>query len=186
MRSSAPSPIPRPTRPGRRPSTPTTALVGRLAGLRQRARPSSRRSAPVITASWVSTSRGSPPPKWRRTLTSPASIGQLLARSRDAPLALHARAQRDLRPPRTRSTPGSTTRSSTRTPGSQRRAHGEDPHGRMDDRGHRPPDDRRRAADQLVRDPRRGARRRFGRRTSNEVIRGIPGSPANTTACRTR
>ena len=61
-----------------------------------------------------------------------------------------------------------------------RGADGEDPHGRLDAGDHRPPHD-----------PVRGLRanwwgllgerlaRRFGRCTSNEVMRGIPGSPTN-------
>ena len=66
---------------------------------------------------------------------------QLLARARAAAHAVHAGAQRDLRPA-ARRVPGLVGRRALRPrPARQRGADREDPHGRVDARDHRPPDD---------------------------------------------
>ena len=132
-------------------------LVGRLADLRQRA--SFRRGAPLGRARQAAPRRdgvaarragGAHRPLRRR--------GQLLGRPRAPPLALHARAQRDLRPP-AREAPRARRRGPLPEGAArQRGADGEDPHGRLDAGGDRPPDHRRRAAGELVRDPRRAVR----------------------------
>ena len=84
--------------------------------------------------------------------------GQLLGRARDPALAVHARAQRDLRPP-ARGVPGARRRRPLRQGAARERgADGEDPHRRLDAGDHRPPDHGHRHARQLVGAPRRGLR----------------------------
>ena len=67
-----------------------------------------------------------------------------------------------------------------------RRADGEDPHGRLDAGDHRAPDDGVGDARELVGAQGRAARQAVGRITQSEVLSGIPGSPTTTTASRTR
>ena len=132
------------------------------------------------TASCGSTSCGLPP----RDLEQHIDLGrrgrQLLGRAGAAALAVHARAQRDLRPP-ARGVPAADRPGALRQGAAgQRRADGQDPHGRLDAGDHRPPDHRARAC------ARTGAGCSASGSTScsaasrsNEVIRGIPGSPTN-------
>ena len=125
-------------------------LVGRLADLRQRAR--LREGDPLR--------RGRPDPRLdpraaagggRGTRRPPRCRRQLLDRARPPARALHARAQRDLRAAARRVSgprrPDAVREGAPR----QRRADGQDPHGRLDAGDHRPPDDHPRAARELVR-----------------------------------
>ena len=100
--------------------------------------------------------------------------GQLLGRARAPALALHARAQRDLRPP-ARDASRAVRRRALRQGAPRRRgADGEDPHDRLDAGDHRPPDDGDRAAHELV-----GARGRAARQAHRpaHVERGDPRHP---------
>ena len=96
------------------------ALVGRLERLRRRqavrGRAAHRREREAEDRR-----AGSPAGRAGEDDRSQGRRGELLGRSRAPPLALHARAQRDLRPPARRSTGTSTTRRSTRRPASSTR-----------------------------------------------------------------
>ena len=115
----------------------------------------------------------------RRTSTSPASPGTSGSGSALLHTLFTLRAQRDLRPA-AGGVPDLVGRRALR-PGAadQRRADGEDPHRRVDAGDHRPPDDRARDARELVGPARRAARHAVRRRTGNEVVSGIPGSPTD-------
>ena len=149
------------------------ALVGRLADLRPR--PRVRRQAPLRRAREDPDRRaraaaggrlGPPRPRRRRR--------QLLGRARAPPLAVHARAQRGLRPP-ARGAPGALRRRALRQGAARRRgADGEDPHRRLDAGDHRAPDDGARAAHELV-GP-RGREARQALRPADEE-RGHPRDP---------
>ena len=89
--------------------------------------------------------------------------------------ALHAGAQRDLRHAEVATTPVGRREAVPARTADQRRAAGEDPHDRVDAGGHQPPDDRHRAAGQLVR-PRKARRlqKAFGRLVDSEVDQRHP------------
>ena len=133
------------------------ALVGRLPDLR--ARSCVRRGDQDRRARQAAHRRARPDPGRDRVARRPdRRRRQLLGRARAPALALHARAQRGLRPP-ARNAPRALRRRALRQ-GATRRlgADGEDPHDRLDAGDHRAPDDRDRAADELV-----GARGRAAR-----------------------
>ena len=133
------------------------ALVGRLADLRQR--PRAGRRAPRRRRRQASARPG------RAAATRPRRQGrpdrrrrQLLARPRAPAHALHPRAQRGRRPAGA-GAPSVDGRRAVREGAPRHRgADGEDPHGRVDARDHRPSDDPVRDAGQLVRHPRQAAR----------------------------
>ena len=103
--------------------------------------------------------------------------GQLLDRPRTSPLAVHARAQRDLRPP-AREVPRPRRRDALpEGPSRERGADGEDPHRRLDAGGDRAPDDGGRPPRELVGHPRRGLRQAL--RAADEQ-RGDPRDPGLT------
>ena len=132
-------------------------------GLRtRRAREAADRRARAAAAG----ARGARRPHRRR--------GQLLGRARAAALALHARAQRDLRPPARSASRAVGRRALRQGAARRRRADGEDPHGRLDAGDHRAPDDRARAAHELV-----GPRGRAARQAHRpaDVERGDPRHP---------
>ena len=148
-------------------------LVGRLAGVRQHA--GVRRRAPDARARQAEARRAGPASGGRRAEHRPQGRRrQLLDRTRPAALAVHARAQRGLRPAARRvprdDRPAAVREGTAR----RRRADGEDPHGRLDAGDHRPSDDRPRAPDELVRPARRALRQ--ARRTRDEQ-RGDPRHP---------
>ena len=126
------------------------ALVGRLADLRQR--PGVRGSAPrpARAASSGSTRTAMLPRDLDDGARPHRRRRQLLARARAPAHALHARAQRDLRPARAPSTRLGGRRALRHGAARQRGADGEDPHRRVDAGDHRPPDDAARDARQLV------------------------------------
>ena len=103
---------------------------------------------------------------------------ELLARPRPAAHAVHARAQRDLRPA-AEGVPDLVRRQALRHGAARERGRdGEDPHGRVDARADLAPDHRVRDAGQLVGlDGILG--KHLGRLTKNEVLSGIPGSATN-------
>ena len=69
----------------------------------------------------------------------------------------------------------------------ERRAHGQDPHRRLDAGDHRPPDHRPCAADELVRASRRASPRRWsGRSPTTRCSTASPARRRTTTACPTR
>ena len=133
------------TEPGK-PATFTTArhpLVGRLAGLRQHA--GVRRRAADARARQAEDRRAGPAARGRRAEHRPQGRRrQLLDRTRPAALAVHARAQRGLRPA-ARRVPADDRPAAVREGAARRRrADGEDPHGRLDAGDHRASDDRAR------------------------------------------
>ena len=133
------------------------ALVGRLADLRQR--PGLRAGDPLRRERQAQDRRERPDPEGDRGARRPhRRRRQLLGRARDPARAVHARAQRDLRPPAREvpaaERPGPLRQGAAR----QRGADGEDPHGRLDAGDHRAPDHGHRDARQLVRAARRGLR----------------------------
>ena len=143
------------------------ALVGRLADLRQRARGLGR-AARERGRQAAARPRRPAAARPRRQARPDGRRRQLLARPRAPAHALHARAQRDLRPARGRAPRLVGRRALRQGAPDQRGPDGEDPHGRVDARDHRPPDDEVRDARELVRHPRqapgqaeheRGARR---------------------------
>ena len=96
-RSTARCRIRAPSRASRRRSHPRHPLVGRLAGVRQHA--GVRRRAPDARARQAEDRRAGPAAAGRRAEHRPQGRRrQLLDRARPAALALHARAQRGLRP----------------------------------------------------------------------------------------
>ena len=100
--------------------------------------------------------------------------GQLLGRARAAALAVHARAQRRLRPP-ARHASGAVRRAAVRQGAARRRSvDGEDPHRRLDAGDHRAPDHGEGAAHELV-----GARGRDAGQEDrpHHVERGDPRHP---------
>ena len=133
------------------------ALVGRLADLRQHARV--RRRDSVARARQAEARRRRPAAAGARCAHRLQGRGrQLLGRPRAAALAVHARAQRRLRPP-SRGVPGAVRPAALREGAARRRgADGEDPHGRLDSGDHRAPDDGARDAGELVRPARRALR----------------------------
>ena len=120
---------------------PRHPLVGRLAGVRQHA--GVRRRAPDARARQAEDRRAGPAARGRRAEHRPQGRRrQLLDRTRPAALAVHARAQRGVRPA-ARRVPRDDRPAAVRegTP-RRRRADGEDPHGRLDAGDHRASDDR--------------------------------------------
>ena len=168
-----------PQRPERRPERPADVrhrrhpLVGRLADLRQR--PGLRAGAPLRRARKAQARRAQPDPAGDRGARRPhRRRRQLLGRARDPARAVHARAQRDLRPP-AREEPGAERPGPLRQ-GAAREcgADGEDPHRRLDAGHHRPPDHRHRDARQLVRAPRRAIRQEV---RPSDPQRALPRDP---------
>ncbi len=133
------------------------ALVGRVADLRQR--PGLRAGDPRRRAREAQARRERPDPEGDRGARRPdRGRRQLLGRARDPALALHARAQRDLRPA-AREAPGAERPGPLRQGAARERgADGEDPHGRLDAGDHRSSDHGYRDARELVRAPRRALR----------------------------
>ena len=123
---------------------------------------------------------GLPPQRPRGARRPRRRRRQLLGRARAAALAVHARAQRGLRPP-ARDASRALRRRALRQGAARRRgADGEDPHGRLDAGDHRPPDDgARRCARTGGASRASGSTSTSAGATTNEVIRGIPGSPTN-------
>ena len=140
-RSSGRGPTRAPIRPARRPSSPTT----RTGGTARRSTAATPPSPHALRSGEHGKLRidehGLPPKDLEAHIDPSRRRGQLLGRPRAAALALHARAQRDLRPP-ARDASGALRRRALRQGAPRRRgADGEDPHDRLDAGDHRAPDD---------------------------------------------
>ena len=131
--------------------------MGRLADLRQR--PGLRPRAAKRRARQAADRRPGPAAERPGAAHRPGRCGrQLLGGAGAAALAVHARAQRDLRPP-VRGVPADVRPGAVRQGAARERgADGQDPHGRLDARDHRPPDHRAGHAHELVRAARRAFR----------------------------